>query len=312
MITSDSGSTKPFSRTGTRPAERVQLEQPRGAIGEVDLDPLEVDALLGDRDANARAVRTAGCVVELHGSSPISRARSLVQLRRRRQLAGRLGRSARPAARRPGRRRSAVTTSVGLAASASSSPVGSAAVEAGHRQVLVDHPAALVEAEANDLAVSSASAIVTAPSRSDSSCAKRPCASRSSSRTGSAIRIQLSVSRTSGFASRGTKCAIARSTESSSSVWTCVVAAALDRASCSARLRSQSSSGAAISLDTSVEAEPAPDGVCGLVVHEARRARPSAPPRRGHARRTPAGAPSRRPGAARAVARGRGWTCIAP
>ena len=65
---------------------------------------------------------------------------------------------------------------------------------------------------------------MTAPSRSESSFAKRPCASRSWSRIGSTTRIQLSDALTCGASSRGMNWATARSTETSSSVCTCVVA----------------------------------------------------------------------------------------
>ena len=54
--------------------------------------------------------------------------------------------------------------------------------------------------------------------------ASRPCASRSWSSTGSAMRIQLSPLRISGASSRGRNCPTARSTDSSSSDCTCVVA----------------------------------------------------------------------------------------
>jgi len=54
---------------------RVLLVQPRGTIGEVDLDHVELDALLGEDDPDARAVRAARSVVERHhGWTPMTAA----------------------------------------------------------------------------------------------------------------------------------------------------------------------------------------------------------------------------------------------
>src|SRR5262249_47662554 len=52
---------------------RVLLVQPRGPVGEVDLDGLELDALLGEHDPHSRGVGTARSVVERdHGCTPIT------------------------------------------------------------------------------------------------------------------------------------------------------------------------------------------------------------------------------------------------
>ncbi len=53
---------------------RVQLAQPLRAIGEIDQRHVVLDALLGERDADARAVRAARRVDQIHPSSPISAA----------------------------------------------------------------------------------------------------------------------------------------------------------------------------------------------------------------------------------------------
>ena len=74
MITADSGNGRPSSSstTGTRPA-RVLLVEPGGPVGEVDLDGLELDPLLGEDDPDARGVGTACGVVERdHGCTPIT------------------------------------------------------------------------------------------------------------------------------------------------------------------------------------------------------------------------------------------------
>ncbi len=151
MITSDSGRTKPSSRTGTRP-RRVQLEDPLRALVEVDLDALVLEPFLGERDAHAGAVRTARCVDQLHGSSPIRFAICAY-----RSAAG--GSSAGDAAVRAMRRTS---SSVGAGEPRDERrvrlerelvAVRQRAVVRRDREVLVDHPAALVEAEAHDLAL---------------------------------------------------------------------------------------------------------------------------------------------------------------
>src|SRR5262249_59914126 len=52
---------------------RVLLVQPRGPVGEVDLDGLELDALLGEHDPRSRGVGTARSVVQRdHGCTPIT------------------------------------------------------------------------------------------------------------------------------------------------------------------------------------------------------------------------------------------------
>src|SRR5206468_11329188 len=45
-------------------ASRVLVVDPRRTVGEVDLDRLELDVLLRKHDANARAIRAAGGVVQ--------------------------------------------------------------------------------------------------------------------------------------------------------------------------------------------------------------------------------------------------------
>jgi hypothetical protein len=56
------------------PLRRVQVEEPLRPVREVDLDALDLHALLGERDAHARAVGTARRIDQPHGSRPISRA----------------------------------------------------------------------------------------------------------------------------------------------------------------------------------------------------------------------------------------------
>ena len=189
MITADSGSTNPSSSTGTR-AARVQLVEPRGPVAQVDHDRLELEPLLGERDPHARAVRARRRVVQLHGSSPIIRAICSYS-----SAAG--GSSA-------GRRRGA-GDAPHLVAVGAGQPRDERRVR-GERELVALRRArrsrsaprgtrrpsgrARRAGSARRAACSSASATTTAPSRSDSSRAKRPCASRSRSSTGSAMRIQ--------------------------------------------------------------------------------------------------------------------------
>ena len=108
-----------------RAARRVQVETHRGRSRRSTSTRLVLEVLLGERDPHARAVRAARGVDQLHGSSPISARDLLVE------LAGAGGSSAGEAAVRATRRTSSRSapvsraTSVGFAASASSSPFGS-------------------------------------------------------------------------------------------------------------------------------------------------------------------------------------------
>ena len=222
MITADSGRTKPSSRIGTL-AARVQVVDPRRPVAQVDLDRLVVEALLGEDDPDAGAVRARGRVVQLHGSSPIIWRDRLVQLVGRRQV----GAETRPcASRRRTSSRSAPVrraTSVGFASSASSSPFEQLAVVGRHRQVLVDHASALVHAEAHDRAVLERERDTTAPSRSrelarEARTAPRGRRRRAGRRSGSSRSPRP---RRVGAASRGTNWPTARWTDVSSSVCTC-------------------------------------------------------------------------------------------
>ena len=55
-------------------AGRVLLVEPGGSVGQVDLDDVHLEALLGEDDPDARGVRAARRVVEdkAHGSTPIT------------------------------------------------------------------------------------------------------------------------------------------------------------------------------------------------------------------------------------------------
>jgi len=56
-------------------AERVLLVDPLGSVGEVDRDRLDWHALLREDDADAGAVRTAGCVVEAEHAAIVAAGR---------------------------------------------------------------------------------------------------------------------------------------------------------------------------------------------------------------------------------------------
>ena len=68
------GQAEPVALEHGHLAERVLRVDPRGAIGEVDRDGLDRDALLDEHDPDARAVRTAGCVVEAEHAAIVAAA----------------------------------------------------------------------------------------------------------------------------------------------------------------------------------------------------------------------------------------------
>ena len=212
MITSDSGSDEAVVEDRHAPAGRVQLVSPSRAVAQVDHDRFVLDALLGERDAYARAVRAARRRRSASCLEPHQPRRSARRAPARAAAPRAWPRCERLAARRrvsaPVRR----DTSVGLAASASSSPFGSSPYQVGtDRYSSTIRPRS--KSRKRTTSPSSASATVTAPSRSESSRAKRPCASRSRSkhRVGDADPAAVRR-RTSGCSSRGRNWATARST----------------------------------------------------------------------------------------------------
>ena len=150
MITADSGSTKPSSRIGTLPSA-FRLVDPGRPVAEVDLDRLErrCPSRRG-RAGRGRRYGQRGASTSLTARAPSSRAICSYSSCGRRQLGRRRAPCARPA--RTSSRSAPVSraTSVGFALERELVALRQRAVERRHGEVLVDHAAALVEAEADD------------------------------------------------------------------------------------------------------------------------------------------------------------------
>ena len=188
MITADSGRTKPSSRIGTRP-RRVQLVDPRRPVAQVDLDRLVARAAFSASTSRTRAqYGHAAASYEPHGSSPIVRATASYSSSARRQVGGRR--------RRAHHRLHHVAVGAGQARDERRVrlqrelvALRQLAVERRHGEVLVDHAAALVEAEAHD--APRARARARRPRRRGGRRGRARsahCASRSSSKSASLIR----------------------------------------------------------------------------------------------------------------------------